>query len=168
MGKSDKNNPSSPTDTSQLLFLSLFLLLIAFFILLNSLSTIDETRSRKVVSSVAAAFRIVPAPDANSPVVIADLGPLAEPEQLLDAMRQLWVASVQLRNIRTPTPGRLSLIRAGAVANELKRIGIQRNITILGLGQSRYKHLDSGFTAERRSRLAHRVDIVIHPTKEEP
>jgi len=63
---------------------------------------------------------------------------------------------------------RLSLMRVDAVASELKRIGIQRNITVLGLGQSRYKHLDAGLAAERRSRLAHRVDIVIHPTKEEP
>jgi len=62
----------------------------------------------------------------------------------------------------------LSLQRAAAVANELKRVGIERNITMLALGDSRYKHLHPDLPAARRDRLAHRVDIVIHPTKEEP
>jgi chemotaxis protein MotB len=62
---------------------------------------------------------------------------------------------------------RLSLLRAVAVADELKRIGYERNITMLGLGDSRYVHLDPGLPAAQRDRLAHRVDIVIHPTKEE-
>lgn len=63
---------------------------------------------------------------------------------------------------------RLSLLRAVAVADELKRIGYERNITMLGLGDSRYVHLHPDLSAARRDRLAHRVDIVIHPTKEEP
>lgn len=62
----------------------------------------------------------------------------------------------------------LSLQRAAAVANELKRVGIERNITMLALGDSRYKHLHPDLPDARRDRLAHRVDIVIHPTKEEP
>ncbi|GHD60983.1 hypothetical protein GCM10017083_47750 [Thalassobaculum fulvum] len=41
---------------SQPLFLSLFLLLLAFFILLNSLSTIEPGRSNRVLESVQRAF----------------------------------------------------------------------------------------------------------------
>jgi len=62
----------------------------------------------------------------------------------------------------------LSLGRAVAVVEELKRIGVERNITMLGLGDSRYKRLHPGLPDAQRDRLAHRVDIVIHPTKEEP
>ncbi len=63
---------------------------------------------------------------------------------------------------------RLSLARAIAVANELKRIGYQRNVTMLGLGDSRYDHLDRDISDDRRRQLARRVDIVIHPTAGEP
>lgn len=63
---------------------------------------------------------------------------------------------------------RLSLARAVAVANELRRIGYQRNVTMLGLGDSRYDHLDRGIVEDRRRQLARRVDIVIHPTAGEP
>lgn len=42
--------------TSQPLFLSLFLLLLAFFILLNALSTIEPGRSNRVLESVQRAF----------------------------------------------------------------------------------------------------------------
>lgn len=61
----------------------------------------------------------------------------------------------------------LSLQRAVAVADELKRIGFERNITMLGLGDSRYKYLHPDLSGARRDRLAQRVDIVIHPTKDE-
>ena len=62
----------------------------------------------------------------------------------------------------------LSLARAVAVANELKRIGYQRNVTMLGLGDSRFSHLDRSIPDDRRRQLARRVDIVIHPTAGEP
>ena len=42
--------------TSQPLFLSLFLLLLAFFIMLNAMSTVEEGRSDRVLDSVKRAF----------------------------------------------------------------------------------------------------------------
>lgn len=42
--------------TSQPLFLSLFLLLLAFFIMLNAISTVEEGRSNEVMESVKRAF----------------------------------------------------------------------------------------------------------------
>lgn len=56
----------------------------------------------------------------------------------------------------------LSLARAIAVANEFKRVGFGRNVTILGLGDSRFIHLDSNIPEVRRGALARRVDVVIH------
>lgn len=66
------------------------------------------------------------------------------------------------------SPWHLSLARAVAVANELKRLGYQQNVTMLGLGQSRFKHLDANIPLERRRELARRVDVVVHPTQGEP
>ena len=57
----------------------------------------------------------------------------------------------------------LSLARAVAVANELASSGYAQNTNILGLGASRFNQIDQRLSYERRSALAHRVDIVIHP-----
>lgn len=61
----------------------------------------------------------------------------------------------------------LSLARAVAVATELKRTGLARNVTMLGLGDSRFSHLHPKLSVARRHALARRVDIVIHSTEGE-
>jgi chemotaxis protein MotB len=61
----------------------------------------------------------------------------------------------------------LSLTRASTVAKALSAAGYQRNIVFLGLGDSRYSHLNPALSELRRSELARRVDIVIHETVEE-
>jgi chemotaxis protein MotB len=63
---------------------------------------------------------------------------------------------------------RLSLERAAAVADDLKRIGYQGNPAILGLADSRFGFLDPKIPEARRLALARRVDLVIHPTEGEP
>ena len=63
---------------------------------------------------------------------------------------------------------RLSLERAAAVADELKRIGYQGNPAILGLADSRYAFLDKSIPEAKRLTLARRVDLVVHPTEGEP
>jgi chemotaxis protein MotB len=63
---------------------------------------------------------------------------------------------------------RLSLERAAAVADELKRIGYQGNPAILGLADSRFGFLDKAIPEAKRLVLARRVDLVIHPTEGEP
>ena len=65
----------------------------------------------------------------------------------------------------TDWPWQLSLERAVAVADELRRIGYQRNPAILGLGDSRFRYLDPAIPEQRRLELARRVDLVIHPTE---
>ncbi len=57
----------------------------------------------------------------------------------------------------------ISLARAAAVANELRRTGYRRPISIYGLADTRFVHLDSRLPRQARFRLARRVDIVIHP-----
>jgi len=60
---------------------------------------------------------------------------------------------------------RLSLERAAAVADELRRIGYQGNPAVLGLADSRYRFLDPDISEKKRLELARRVDLVIHPTE---
>lgn len=59
---------------SQPLFLSLFLLLLAFFILLNALSTIEPGRSNRVLESVQRAFPSAMRADFGEGVLDADPG----------------------------------------------------------------------------------------------
>ena len=57
----------------------------------------------------------------------------------------------------------LSLARAGAVANELKRSGYTDYINIYGFAASRYDQLPKLLDEEARFVMARRVDIVIEP-----
>ncbi|NMM46306.1 hypothetical protein HH303_17580 [Rhodospirillaceae bacterium KN72] len=77
-----------------MLFLSLFLLLLAFFILLNSISSLRETKSRDVLSSVAATFQTAADPDQNAEVLISTLGAVPDPEKVLDEVERLWLSEI--------------------------------------------------------------------------
>ena len=59
----------------------------------------------------------------------------------------------------------MSLARAIAVSNELVRSRYIQNTVILGLGASRFNQIDQRLSYERRSALARRVDIIIHPVQ---
>lgn len=71
----------------------------------------------------------------------------------------------------TPLSGRgayvsnweLSLARAAAVANQLRRSGYTRNINVYGFADSRYDEVPSYLPQEERYRRARRVDIIIAP-----
>lgn len=67
-------------DNSNVVLMSLYLLLLAFFILLNSLAQLEETRIKKAISSVKAEFRSDPAVLETGPAVpiSTDLTPVAE------------------------------------------------------------------------------------------
>ena len=63
---------------------------------------------------------------------------------------------------------KLSLLRAEAVAAAIQDSGYERNIMVLGLGDSRYERLDPDLGEERRQVLARRVDFIIHAAAESP
>lgn len=59
----------------------------------------------------------------------------------------------------------LSVARAVAVANELKRAGYRRPMMALGFAATRFADLPRSLPLSRRYDMARRVDIVIRPTK---
>ena len=101
----DKHNARN--DSGNIIFLSLFLLLLAFFILLNALATIEETKSRKVLSSVAATFRSLVDADTTAQILISDLGPAPEVYEVMDALEQLWVTAVPVTRVDRLTRGQV-------------------------------------------------------------
>ncbi len=60
-----------------------------------------------------------------------------------------------------PSNWDLSLARALRVANALTDAGYKGNFAAIGMGDSRFRHLDPGLTEERRYELARRVDVVL-------
>jgi hypothetical protein len=101
---------ATESNNGSLIFLSLFLLLLAFFILLNALATIEETKSRQVLTSVAATFRSVVDADTSAQVLLSELGPASEPDEILEAMEQLWVTAVSVTKVETLSAGQLMQI----------------------------------------------------------
>ena len=86
-------------------FLSLALLLLAFFALLNSFSTIEDRRSRQVIDSVVAAFSSpfgsLLSDDGTEPV-----GDLAFAERALSDVAMFVRKIIELVEVRVVIPGR--------------------------------------------------------------
>jgi len=96
-----------PNNSGNLIFLSLFLLLLAFFILLNALATIEETKARKVLTSVATTFRSVVDSKTQAQILISDLGPTPQANEVLDALQQLWITSAPIAKVEKLTRGQI-------------------------------------------------------------
>lgn len=81
--------PKQQNDPSIVLFVGLYLLLLAFFVLLNVMSTIDQQRVRMVIDSLSATFRSDFGPLASKPVYSsASEAPLVS-NQFLSDIEQL-------------------------------------------------------------------------------
>jgi len=93
-------------DTGPIMFLSLFLLLLAFFILLTAISTLEETKSRRVLSSVAATFKTQIIPDNTAQILISTIGPVPEPEEVIDDVERLWITAIPIARVDSLTRGR--------------------------------------------------------------
>jgi len=96
-----------PNNSGNLIFLSLFLLLLAFFILLNALATIEETKARKVLTSVATTFRSVVDFKTDAQILISDLGPTPQAYEVLDALQQLLITSAPIIKVEKLTRGQI-------------------------------------------------------------
>ncbi len=93
-----------------IMFLSLFLLLLAFFILLNSISSLRETKSRAVLTSVASTFQAETTSDTSPEILISTLGPVPEPEQVLDEVERLWLTAVPITKVERLTSGNAMMV----------------------------------------------------------
>ncbi len=66
-------------------------------------------------------------------------------------------------DVRFDSKWSVSLARAAAVANELRRTGYARQIPIYGLADTRFGHLDEQIPEPARQALSRRVDVVVRP-----
>jgi len=96
-----------PKDATMVLFLGLFLLVLAFFILLVSISTIEEVKSEAVMESLTSTFQTV-LPRTLSPEDFQTLdGDIIASTKLQDDVAQIFATTLQIARVEILQPGRL-------------------------------------------------------------
>ena len=93
-------------DMGPYLFLSLFLLLLAFFILLNALASFETHRAQAVVRSVQNTFQSRLESDNRAEVLVPTLGVDPEPEAVTEELERIWLTAFPLMTVDQLQPGR--------------------------------------------------------------
>ncbi|MDX1737147.1 MAG: hypothetical protein R3261_02860 [Alphaproteobacteria bacterium] len=103
------------------MFLSLFLLLLAFFILLNALSTFEEAKARMVIKSVTSTFKTELVEKKKAQIFISTLGAVPEPREVMGQIEQMWVTAVPLVKVDALNEG--SMMQMTLATKELFVVG---------------------------------------------
>lgn len=98
------------------LFLSLFLLVLAFFILLATISTLEEMKSKEVMDSLSSSFRSVLPPTSDPTDFTAKDGDVLAGERFQERITGLFATQIQAARIKIVQPGRLMRIELPAAA----------------------------------------------------
>ncbi len=105
MSHSDGKTPTQNAgDSSMGIFVSLYLLLLAFFVVLNSISNQEQSRAGAVMESVNSAFKKQFAPKANFIDLLTKPDAIAPNDEFVDDVRG-FLASVLGLEGRFPTDG---------------------------------------------------------------
>jgi flagellar motor protein MotB len=98
---SEAVNPALPV------YLGLFLLVLAFFIVLVSMSTIEKVRSNAVMNSLTSAFSSI-LPPTNTPAPFLSLeGDILAAPQFQAQIGELFSTAIQVAKVEVVQPGRL-------------------------------------------------------------
>lgn len=88
------------------LFLGLFLLVLAFFIMLVSISTIEETRSKRVMDSLTSAFAELVEPMTDPTDFVSQHGDVLEPEAFQAELTDIFTTAIRATKVEVVKPGR--------------------------------------------------------------
>ena len=94
-----KKEPRKDKDTTVLLTLSLFLLLLAFFILLNSISLIQDEKSERIMRSVSATFQRNILETLDLQLLVSTFGETPNASEIIEEIEVLWVTAAPIINI---------------------------------------------------------------------
>jgi hypothetical protein len=89
------------------LFLSLYLLLLAFFILLNTISTYEEVKAQKVQQSLSSAFASILPPTTSLDTVTSVDGPLLAAQETQQKLGDLFQSPLKVARVEVLQPGKL-------------------------------------------------------------
>lgn len=99
--------PSPPANGAVALFLALYLLLLAFFILLNTISTFEEVKTREVQESLSSAFAAILPPTTSLQTVTSIEGPVVAAEDTQEKLGQLFDTAIKVVRVEVIQPGKL-------------------------------------------------------------
>lgn len=88
-------------------FLGLFLLVLAFFIMLVSISTFEEVKSSRVMDSLTSTFTTVLPPTSDPVDFNAKDGDILAGEAFQEQITSIFSTAIQVENIEVVQPGRL-------------------------------------------------------------
>lgn len=108
----DYGQPAEFKDRSSILFLGLYLLLLAFFILLNGISKIEESKTKAVVGSLTATFRpeIGKGTGIDIPSMPSALDDFLAAQAFQNEVSSLFHAVIPLSEVRISRPGELMTV----------------------------------------------------------
>jgi hypothetical protein len=142
-------------DPNMVALLSLWLLLLAFFILLNSLAKLQDDRTRAVLASVDEAFNgRVEAPTSYVDFSAA-LGPLEQSERLFGDIGRLFESLVPV--VETVTSADQSVMRLEFPAN---RLFARRSTDFKPGRRLLLRRLAEALTRDRNAGLTYRIDFL--------
>ena len=103
----DLSPPGNPADDSIIVFLGLYLLLVAFFILLNSISSYSEEKAKSAMSSVNNAFRTLDILSPDAELFSSDVGSFAAASASFAKLGDLVQTAIELARVNEVRPGQL-------------------------------------------------------------
>ncbi|PKR58249.1 flagellar motor protein MotB [Thalassospira lohafexi] len=99
--------PTPPANGAVALFLALYLLLLAFFILLNTISTFEEVKTREVQESLSSAFASILPPTTSLQTVTSIEGPVVAAEDMQEKLGHLFQTAIKVVRVQVIQPGKL-------------------------------------------------------------
>jgi hypothetical protein len=96
------------------LFLGLFLLILAFFILLVSISTVEKVKSKAVLDSLNSTFSTILPPSSSLSVFKVDEGKITAGELFQQKITNIFTSTIEVAKIEIAHPGRLMRVRIPA------------------------------------------------------
>lgn len=88
------------------LFLGLYLVVLAFFILLVSISTVEETKSKKVMDSLSSAFTSIVPPSADLTSFKSKDGDVLAGQEFQQQVTGIFSTALGIDKVETVQPGR--------------------------------------------------------------
>lgn len=98
--------PQPVGDQTTALFLGLYLVVLAFFILLVSISTMEETKSQKVMDSLSSTFTSIVPPSAELQSFKAKDGDVLAGQEFQQQVTGIFATELGIDKVQTVQPGR--------------------------------------------------------------